>query len=77
MDVGDVAYDVGGFGGGPTTNLAARVALPATTQVWWDAQAHALIALSIKRTITPPIHSARSTNHAYNILVNLYATQWD
>ena len=39
-----------------------------------DAQAHALIALSVKRTITPHIHSAKSAKQAWDILADLYAS---
>ncbi|MCO5600505.1 hypothetical protein L7F22_054618 [Adiantum nelumboides] len=38
-----------------------------------DAQAHALIALSVKRTITPHIRSAKSAKQAWDILAGLYA----
>ncbi|MCO5553887.1 hypothetical protein L7F22_007413 [Adiantum nelumboides] len=60
--------------------LAARIAavrfvLPTAEQACWDvkdAQAHALIALSVKRTITPHIHSAKSAKQAWDMLVGLY-----
>ncbi|MCO5561127.1 hypothetical protein L7F22_014748 [Adiantum nelumboides] len=38
-----------------------------------DAQAHALIALSMKRTITPHICSAKSAKQAWDIMAGLYA----
>ncbi|MCO5602189.1 hypothetical protein L7F22_056317 [Adiantum nelumboides] len=38
-----------------------------------DAQAHALIALSVKRTITPHIRSTKSAKQAWDILAGLYA----
>ncbi|MCO5585732.1 hypothetical protein L7F22_039668 [Adiantum nelumboides] len=71
-DVGEIE-DVAG--------LAARIAavrfvLPTTEQVRWDvkdAQAHALIALFVKRTITPHIHLVKSVKQAWDILASLYA----
>ncbi|MCO5584372.1 hypothetical protein L7F22_038298 [Adiantum nelumboides] len=70
-DVGDVE-DVAG--------LAARIAvvrfvLPTTEQARWDvknAKAHALIALSVKRTITPHICSTKFAKQAWDILDGLY-----
>ncbi|MCO5586809.1 hypothetical protein L7F22_040752 [Adiantum nelumboides] len=61
--------------------LAARIAvvkfiLPTAEQTRWDvkdAQAHALIVLSVKRTITPHIPSAKSAKQAWDILVGVYA----
>ncbi|MCO5586536.1 hypothetical protein L7F22_040477 [Adiantum nelumboides] len=38
-----------------------------------DVQAHALIVLSVKRTIIPLIRSTKSAKHAWDILVGLYA----
>ncbi|MCO5553095.1 hypothetical protein L7F22_006617 [Adiantum nelumboides] len=62
---------------GPSTRIAAaRSVLPTTEQAHWDikdAQAHALIALSVKRTSTPHIRSAKSAKHAWDILASLYA----
>ncbi|MCO5562978.1 hypothetical protein L7F22_016614 [Adiantum nelumboides] len=62
---------------GPSTRIAAaRSVLPTAEQARWDvkdAQAHALIALSLKRTITPHIHSAKSAKQAWDILTGLYA----
>ncbi|MCO5571414.1 hypothetical protein L7F22_034130 [Adiantum nelumboides] len=62
---------------GPSTRIAAaRFVLPTAEQARWDAkdvQAHALIALSVKRTITPHIHSAKSAKQAWDILAGLYA----
>ncbi|WP_129364583.1 DUF4219 domain-containing protein [Klebsiella pneumoniae] len=57
VDTGDVE-DVAGFGG--------RIAAPRDTaeQALWDvrdAQAHALIALPVKRTITPHIRSVQTS----------------
>ncbi|MCO5558339.1 hypothetical protein L7F22_011920 [Adiantum nelumboides] len=61
----------------PSTRIAAaRSILPTTEQARWDvkdAHAHALIALSVKRTITPHICSAKSAKQAWDILVGLYA----
>ena len=52
------------------------VETPATQeQKRWDgrdAQAHALIALSVKRTIIPHIRSCRTTKEAWDILFTLY-----
>ncbi|MCO5563189.1 hypothetical protein L7F22_016826 [Adiantum nelumboides] len=39
----------------------------------WMLQAHALIALSVKRTITPHIRSAKSAKQAWDIIAGLYA----
>ncbi|MCO5594089.1 hypothetical protein L7F22_048110 [Adiantum nelumboides] len=62
---------------GPSTRTAAaRSVLPTAEQARWDvkdAQAHALIALSVKRTITPHICSTKSAKQAWDILVGLYA----
>ncbi|MCO5571315.1 hypothetical protein L7F22_025053 [Adiantum nelumboides] len=62
---------------GPSTRTAAaRSVLPTAEQARWDvkdAQAHALIALSVKRTITPHIRSAKSAKQAWDILAGLYA----
>ncbi|MCO5580502.1 hypothetical protein L7F22_034370 [Adiantum nelumboides] len=55
---------------------AVRAILPTPEQARWDvkdAQAHALIVLSIKCTITPHICSAKSTKQAWDILANHYA----
>ncbi|MCO5557572.1 hypothetical protein L7F22_011138 [Adiantum nelumboides] len=62
---------------GPSTRTAAvRSVLPTAEQARWDvkdAQAHALIALSVKRTITPHIRSAKSAKQAWDIMAGLYA----
>ncbi|MCO5580068.1 hypothetical protein L7F22_033934 [Adiantum nelumboides] len=62
---------------GPSTRTAAaRSVLPTAEQARWDvknAQAHALIALSVKHTITPHIRSAKSAKQAWDILAGLYA----
>ncbi|MCO5559117.1 hypothetical protein L7F22_012709 [Adiantum nelumboides] len=72
MDVAEVV-DVAG----PSTRIAApRSVLPTTEQARWDvkdAQAYALIALSVKHTITPHIRSAKSAKQAWVILAGLYA----
>ncbi|MCO5594770.1 hypothetical protein L7F22_048803 [Adiantum nelumboides] len=72
LDVAEVV-DVAG----PSTRIAAgRPVLPTAEQARWDvkdAQAHALIALSVKRTITPHIRSTKSTKQAWDILAGLYA----
>ncbi|MCO5586209.1 hypothetical protein L7F22_040148 [Adiantum nelumboides] len=74
VDVADVV-DVAG----PSTRIAAaRSVLPTAEQARWDvkdAQAHALIALSVKRTITPHIRSAKSAKQTWDILAGLYAGQ--
>ncbi|MCO5564217.1 hypothetical protein L7F22_017875 [Adiantum nelumboides] len=62
-------------------SLAARIAairfiLPIAEQAHWDvkdAQAHALSALSMKRTITPHICSTKFAKQAWDILASLYA----
>ncbi|MCO5564315.1 hypothetical protein L7F22_017975 [Adiantum nelumboides] len=61
-------------------NLAARIVavrfvLPIAEQAYQDVkdvQAYALIALSVKRTITPHICSAKSARQAWDILASLY-----
>ncbi|MCO5549107.1 hypothetical protein L7F22_002573 [Adiantum nelumboides] len=48
-----------------------RAVLPTGEQICWaskDSQAHAMIALSIKRNITPHIHSTSTTKLAWDIL---------
>ncbi|MCO5585832.1 hypothetical protein L7F22_039765 [Adiantum nelumboides] len=64
-------------GTGPSTRIAAaRFILPTVEQARWDVkdtQAHALIALSVKHTITPHICSAKSAEQAWDILAGLYA----
>ncbi|MCO5576757.1 hypothetical protein L7F22_030576 [Adiantum nelumboides] len=61
---------------GPSTRIAtARSVLPTAEQAHWDvkdAQAHALIAMSVKRTITPHIRSTKSAKQAWDILAGLY-----
>ncbi|KAI5070677.1 hypothetical protein GOP47_0015020 [Adiantum capillus-veneris] len=55
---------------------AIRVVLLTAEQARWDvndAQAHALIALSVKRTIVPHIRSTKSAKQAWDILAGLYA----
>ncbi|MCO5600260.1 hypothetical protein L7F22_054370 [Adiantum nelumboides] len=71
-DVGEIE-DVAGLA---TRMAAVRAVLPTAEQAHWDvkdAQAHALIALSVKRTITPHIRSAKSTKQAWDILTSHYA----
>ncbi|MCO5595243.1 hypothetical protein L7F22_049283 [Adiantum nelumboides] len=56
---------------------AVKFVLPTAKQALWDvkdAQAHALIALSVKRTITPRIRSTKSAKQAWDILGGLYAS---
>ncbi|MCO5564960.1 hypothetical protein L7F22_018630 [Adiantum nelumboides] len=57
---------------GPTARIAAaRSVLPTAEQAHWDVKdvhAHVLIALSVKRTITPHIHSTKSAKQAWDIL---------
>ena len=48
---------------------------PTVDQTRWDgrdAQAHVLIALSVKRTIIPHIWSCKSAKDAWNTLARLY-----
>ncbi|MCO5562424.1 hypothetical protein L7F22_016052 [Adiantum nelumboides] len=71
-DVGKIE-DVGGLA---ARIAAVRAVLPIAEQAHWDvkdAQAHALIALSVKRTITSHIRSTKSTKQAWEILAGLYA----
>ncbi|MCO5603068.1 hypothetical protein L7F22_057212 [Adiantum nelumboides] len=72
MDVAEVVEVAG-----PSIRTAvARSVLPTAEQAHWDVkdvQAHALIALSVKRTITPHIRSAKSAKQAWDILAGLYA----
>ena len=61
---------------GSNTSHAAGAVLPTAEQLCWDgrdAQAHALIALSIKRSMIPHIRSATSIKQAWDILAHLYA----
>ncbi|MCO5558944.1 hypothetical protein L7F22_012535 [Adiantum nelumboides] len=62
--------------GSSTKIAAARSVLPTAKQARWDvkdAQAHALIALSMKRTIAPYICSTKSAKQAWDIVGGLYA----
>lgn len=55
---------------------AAPAVLPTAEQARWDvkdAQAHALIALSVKRHITPHIRSSKTAKQAWDILAGLFA----
>ncbi|MCO5576823.1 hypothetical protein L7F22_030643 [Adiantum nelumboides] len=69
----DAAEDVAGL----VARIAAgRCVLHTAEQARWDVkdvQAHALIALSGKRTITTHICSSKSAKHAWDILAGLYA----
>ncbi|MCO5601338.1 hypothetical protein L7F22_055458 [Adiantum nelumboides] len=63
---------------GPSTRIAAARSVLSTAEQarCWDvkdAQAHALIALSVKRTITPHICSAKSAKQAWDILAGFHA----
>ncbi|MCO5594776.1 hypothetical protein L7F22_048809 [Adiantum nelumboides] len=79
IDVHPGSEDVGKIE--DVAHLAARIAtikfvLPTAEQAHWDvkdAHAHALIALSVKRTITPHICSAKSAKQAWDIMAGLYA----
>ncbi|MCO5590715.1 hypothetical protein L7F22_044690 [Adiantum nelumboides] len=79
IDVRPISVDVAKFVdvAGPSTRIAAaRSVLPTVDQARWDvkdAQAHALIALSVNQTITPNICSAKSAKQAWDILAGLYA----
>ncbi|MCO5612323.1 hypothetical protein L7F22_066589 [Adiantum nelumboides] len=60
----------------PPTHAAVRAILPTIEQAHWnvkDAYAHALIVLSIKRTITPHIRSTKFAKEAWDILASHYA----
>ena len=64
------------FAGSRSTTGDAADVLPTAEQARWDgkdAQAHALIALSVKRNITPHIRSAKIAKQAWDILADLYA----
>ena len=55
---------------------SSATVLPTVQQARWDgkdAQAHALIALSVKRNITPHICSAKIAKQAWDTLAHLYA----
>ena len=63
-------------GAGTSTAVAAVRAPPLTAeQIRWDgrdAQAHALIALSVKRAIIPHIRSCRTAKDTWDVLATLY-----
>ena len=74
VDIGDIEDDADHA----ARIVVARVVLPMTEQARWDvrdAQTHALIALSMKRTITPHIRLAKSAKQAWDILAGLYASR--
>ncbi|MCO5597399.1 hypothetical protein L7F22_051475 [Adiantum nelumboides] len=74
--IADLEGEVENVAGPAARIAAARFVLPTAKQARWDvtdAQAHALIALSVKRTITPHICSAKSTKQAWDIMPGLYA----
>ena len=57
-------------------NASSSTQLPTSSQLKWDgkdAQAHALIALSVKRHIVPHIRSCTTSKSAWDVLKNLYA----
>ena len=59
-----------------TSTSGAAAVLPTIKQVHWDgrdAQAHALITLSMKHTIVPHIRLAKIAKQAWDILAHLYA----
>ena len=56
--------------------VATVVVLQTIEQARWDGkdvQAHALIALSVKRNITPHIRSAKTAKQVWDTLAHLYA----
>ena len=58
--------------------LAVLLLLPTVEQARWDgkdAQAHALIALSVKRNITPHIPPAKTAKQDWDNLAYLYVGQ--
>ncbi|MCO5606040.1 hypothetical protein L7F22_060227 [Adiantum nelumboides] len=71
------AWEIEDVAGLVAASIAAvRVVLLTTEQAHWnvkDAHAHALNALSVKRTITPHIFSTKSSKQAWEILTGLYA----
>ena len=61
---------------GSSSSAAVAAVLPTVEQARWDgkdAQAHALIALSVKQNITPHIRSAKTAKQAWDTLAHLYA----
>ena len=59
-----------------STPQAIATPLPTTKQIHSDGrdvQAHALIALSVKRTMIPHIRSVTMAKQAWDVLARLYA----
>ena len=79
LDVCPASIDVGSVEDVASSSSSATVVaaiLPTVEQARWDgkdAQAHALIALSVKQNITPHIRSAKTTKQAWDTLAHLYA----
>ena len=62
--------------GTDTNNASSSTQLSTSSQLKWDgkdAQAHALIVLSVKRHIVPHIRSCTTSKSAWDVLKNLYA----
>ena len=70
-EIGDVEDVVGSS----TVAAIIRAPPPTAEQIRWDgrdAQAHALLALSVKRAIIPHIRSCRTFKDAWDVLATLY-----
>ena len=77
LDVRPSSVDAGSIEDveGSSSSTVVAAVLPTTEHAHWhgkDAQTHALIALSIKRNITPHIHSAKTAKQAWDTLAHLY-----
>ena len=77
VDAANAAAEIGDVEDvtGSSTLVAPVRAPPLTEQICWDgkdAQAHALIALSVKRAIIPHIRSCKIAKDAWDILSTLY-----
>ena len=78
--VGNVANavetgDVEDVAGSSTAVTTIRAPPPTAEQSHWDgkdAQAHALLALSVKRAIIPHILSCKTSKDAWDVLATLY-----
>ena len=77
VETGDVEDAVGSSTAAGSSTIAATIRAPPPTaeQICWDgrdAQAHALLALSVKRAIIPHIRSCRTSKDAWDVLATLY-----
>ena len=67
--------DVEDVAGSSTAATTIRAPPPTAEQSHWDgkdAQAHALLALSVKRAIIPHIRSCKTSKDAWDVLATLY-----